>query len=93
MPDATLPVDDRLDVPDQENIAGLCDLVARIIRPSLCHNDEKAMIVLGRPGPVEVSEADLHIFRLVREAAVGRETMPRAFHVVGPAGISQVTKS
>ncbi len=24
---ATLPIDDRLDMPDQENITGLCDLV------------------------------------------------------------------
>jgi hypothetical protein len=55
---ATLPVDDRLDRPDKENIAGLCDLVGRLIRPPLCHDDEKAMIVLRRPGSAKISEAD-----------------------------------
>lgn len=48
---ATLPIDDRLDMPDQETITGLCDLVGSLIRPSPYHNDEKAMIVLRRrPG-------------------------------------------
>ena len=46
---ATLPVDDRLDMPDKEDIAGLCDLVGSLIRPPRCHDDERAMIVLRRP--------------------------------------------
>jgi hypothetical protein len=36
--------------------------------------------------------ADAYIFRLVRQAAVGRETAPWAFHVVGPDGIREVTE-
>jgi hypothetical protein len=89
---ATLPVDDRLDMPDKENIAGLCDLVGSLIRPPRCHDDERAMIVLRRPGPREISEADAHIFRLVRQAAACRETAPWAFHVGGPDGIREVTE-
>jgi hypothetical protein len=89
---ATLPIDDRLDMPDQENITGLCDLVGSLIRPSLCHDDEKAMIVLRRPGPAEISEADAYIFSLVRQAAVGRKTAPWTFHVVGPDGTREVTE-
>ena len=48
---AVLPVDDRLDMPDRESITGLCDLAGSLIGPPLCHDDEKAMIVLRRPGP------------------------------------------
>ena len=59
---AILPVDDSLDMPDKENIAGLCDLVGSLIRPPRCHDDERAMIVLRRPGSPEISEADAHIF-------------------------------
>ncbi len=89
---ATLPIDDRLDMPDKENITGLCDLVSSLIRPPRCHDDEKAMIVLRRPGPAELSKADAHIFSLVRQAAVGRETAPWAFYVVGQEGIREVTE-
>ena len=89
---AVLPVDDRLDMPDQENITGLCDLVGSLIRPPVCHDDEKAMIALRRPGPAEISEADAYIFRLVRQAVIGRETAPWTFHVVGPDGIREVTE-
>ncbi len=89
---AVLPVDDRLDVPDKESITGLCALVGRLMSRPLCHDDEKAMIVLRRPGPTEISEADAYIFRLVRQAAIGRETAPWAFHVVGPDGIREVTE-
>jgi len=49
----------------------------------VCDDDEKAMIVLRRPGPAEISEADAYIFRLVRQAAIGRETAPWTVHVVG----------
>ena len=89
---AVLPVDDRLDMPDRKSITGLCDLVGSLMRPSVCHDDEKAMIVLRRPGPTEISEADAYIFRLVRQAAIGRETAPWTFHVVGPDGIREVTE-
>jgi hypothetical protein len=32
----------------------------------VCHGDEEAMIVLRRPGLMEISEADAYIFRVVR---------------------------
>jgi hypothetical protein len=89
---AVLPVDDRLDLPDQELIADLCDLVGRLMSPSPCHADETAMILLRRPGPMEISEADAYIFRLVRQACAGRETAPWSFHVVGPGGVLEVTE-
>ena len=89
---AVLPVDDRLDMPDTESISGLCALVGSLMSPPPCHDDEKAMIVLRRPGSVEISEADAYIFRLVRQAAIGRETAPWTFHVVGPDGIREVTE-
>ena len=89
---ATLPIDDRLDMPDRECITGLCDFVGSLISPPRCHDDEKAMIVLRRPGLVEISEADAYIFRLVRQAAAGRETAPWTFHVVGPDGMREVTE-
>ena len=50
------------------------------------------MIVLRRRGSPQVSEADAHIFRQVRQAAARRETAPWAFHVAGPAGIREVTE-
>jgi hypothetical protein len=89
---ATLPIDDRLDMPDKENIAGLCDLVGSLIRPPLCHDDEKAMIVLRRPGSSKISEPDGYIFRLVRQAAIGRVTATWAFYLVGLDGIQEVTE-
>ena len=89
---ATLPVDDRLDMPDREDITGLCNLVGSLMRPPPCHDDEQAMIILHRPGPAEISEADAYIFALVRQAAIGRETAPWTFYVVGPDGIREVTK-
>jgi hypothetical protein len=67
-------------------------LVGSLMRPPVCHDHEKAMIVLRRPGPAEISEADAYIYRLVRQAAIGRETAPWTFHVVGPDGIQEVTE-
>lgn len=90
---ATLPVDDMLDLPNQEITTGLWDLAASLISPASCHRDERAMIVLRRPGSAEVSEADLEIFRLVRQAAVDRKTASWTFHVVGPGGMRQVTEA
>jgi hypothetical protein len=89
---ATLPVDNRLDMPDKGNITGLCDLVGSLIRPPLCHDDENAMIVLRRPGSVKISEADRHIFRLVRQASGGRVTASWTFYLVGPDGIREVAE-
>jgi hypothetical protein len=89
---AVLPVDNRQDLPDRKSISGLCDLVASLMRPPVRHDDEKATIVLRRPGPAEISEADAYIFGLVRQAASGRETAPWTFHAVGPDGIREVTE-
>jgi len=89
---AVLPVDDRLDMPDQETITGLCDLAGRLVGPPGCHSDEKAMIVLRRPGPPEISEADTAIFRLVRQGMADRETVPWRFYAVGPDGVREVTE-
>ena len=89
---ATLPVDDRMGMPERENITGLCDLVGSLIRPPLCHDNEKAMIVLRRHGSSKISEADRYIFRLVRPAVVGRETAPWAFYLVGPDGTRELTE-
>jgi hypothetical protein len=87
---AVLPVDGSLDIPDEEHIIGLCHLVGSLIRPPGCHPDEKAMVVLRRPGPPEISEADAYIFRLVRDAAAGLQTAPWAFYVVGPDGVCEL---
>ena len=89
---AVLPVDDSLGMPDDENLAGLCDLVGSLLRPPRCHDDEKAMIVLRRPESPEISEADAHTFAQVRQAVARRETAPWAFHVAGPAGTRDVTE-
>jgi hypothetical protein len=86
-----LPVDDRLGMPDRGNITGLCDLVGCLISTPPCHDDEKAMIVLRRPGPMQISEADTYIFRMVRQACADQKTAPWAFHVVGPDGRREVT--
>ena len=74
------------------SLPGLCDLVGSLIWPPLCHDGEKAMIVLRRPGPAEISEADTYIFGLVRQAAACRETAPWTFHVAGPDGTRDVTE-
>ena len=50
------------------------------------------MIVLRRPGSPEISKADAHIFRQVRQAAARQKTAPWAFHVAGPAGTREVTE-
>ena len=89
---AVLPVDDSLGMPDDENLTGLCDLIGSLLRPPRCHDDEKAMIVLRRPGSPEISEADAHIFAQVCQAVARRETAPWAFHVAGPAGTREVTE-
>ena len=89
---ATLPVEDSPGIAGEEGIAALCDLVGSLVRPPVCHEDEKAMIVLRRPGSAEISEADACIFRLVRRACAGRKTAPWAFYVVGASGVREVTE-
>ncbi len=79
-------------MPDRGNITGLCDLICNLISSPLCHDDEKAMIVLRRPGPVQITEADAYIFRMVRQACAGQQAAPWAFHVVGPGGTREITE-
>jgi hypothetical protein len=89
---ASLPVEDSLGMADEDGIAALCDLVGSLVRPPACHKDEKAMIVLRRPGSAEISEADACIFRLIRRACAGRKTAPWAFYMVGTGGMREVTE-
>jgi hypothetical protein len=88
---AVVPVDDRLDMGDPDNIASLCKLVAGLIGPSRCHEDEEALVVLRRPAPPEPTLADEHIFRLIREAAATRETARWSFFVTGPDGARELS--
>ena len=48
------------------------------------------MVVLRRPGPREVNDADKHIYRLIREAAPGLDTTPWSFHIATPDGASEL---
>jgi hypothetical protein len=89
---AVLPIDDRLGMPDRGNITGLCDMVGSLISPPVCHDDEKAMIVLHRPGSMQISEADAYIFRLVCQACAGQKAAPWTFHVVGSDGTREITE-
>jgi hypothetical protein len=83
---AVLPIDNRLDMGDPERIASECDLAASLIHPPGCHDDEEALVVLRRPAPPDPSPADLHIFRLMHEAAATHETAPWSFCITGPTG-------
>jgi hypothetical protein len=83
---AVLPVDDRLDKPDPDHIAHLCKMVGMGLTYPLSYANEEALVVLRRPAPAAISEADAYIFRLVCEAAVARGTAPWRFYVTGPDG-------
>ena len=83
---AVLPVDDRLDKPDPEHITRLAKIVAIGLTFPLSYANEEALVVLRRPAPAVISEADAYIFRLVCEAAAARETAPWRFYVTGPDG-------
>jgi hypothetical protein len=48
---ASLPLDNRLDMGDVDDIAFMCDLTASLIEPPGCHEDEEALVVLRRPAP------------------------------------------
>jgi hypothetical protein len=83
---AVLPVDSRLDKPDTEHITRLAKIVAIGLTFPLSYAREEALVVLRRPAPAEISEADACIFRVVCEAATARETAPWRFYVTGPEG-------
>ena len=85
-----LPVDDRLDLPEPDDIASWCDLLAHFIEHP--RREETALVVLRRPGSAEVSNADKYIYRVMRESAVGLQTAPWAFYVTGPDGVQRVTE-
>jgi hypothetical protein len=87
---AVVPMDNRLDMGDSDSIAVECDLVASLIAPPGCHDDEEALVILRRPAPPEPSPADEHIFRLIREAAATRETAPWSFFITGPGGAREL---
>src|SRR5260370_28154735 len=55
--------------------------------------DERALVVLRRPGSAEISDADKYVFRVMCEAAAGRKTAPCAFYVTGPERVQEVTET
>jgi hypothetical protein len=81
---AVLPVDDRLDMPAPEQARRVRDQVANCISRPHCRADEEALVVLRRPGPAVISQADAYLFRMVCEAVTGRETAPWTFYVTTP---------
>lgn len=87
---ASLPLDNRLDMGDVDDIAGMCDLTAGLIEPPGCHDGEEALVILCRPAPPDPSPADERIFRLIREAAATRETAPWSFFITGPDGAREL---
>lgn len=87
---AVVPVDNRLDMGDPDNIAGDCELVASLMGPPGCHEGEEALVVLRRPAPPDPSPGDERIFRLIREAAATRETAPWSFFITGPDGAREL---
>ena len=86
----SLPLDNRLDMGDVDDIARMCELAADLIGPPGCHDDEAALVVLRRPAPPVPSPADQRIFRLVRDAAATRETAPWSFFIAGPGGAREL---
>jgi hypothetical protein len=87
---AVLPVDDRLDLPEPDDIARWCDVLAHFMDHP--RDDETALVVLRRPGAAKISDADKYIFRVMCEATAGLQTMPWAFYATGPDGVQQVTE-
>jgi hypothetical protein len=83
-----LPVDDRLDLPEPDEIVSLCDLLAHFMEHPM--RDVTALVVLRRPGPAEISDADKYIFRVMCEAAARLQIMPWVFYVTTPDGVQQV---
>ena len=88
-----LPIDNRRHRPEPVAIADLCDFIALLIdRSGLASDDDMALVVLRRPGPARVSDADRYIFRLLCEAAARRDTIRWAFYVVTPPGIQKLER-
>ena len=87
---ASLPLDNRLDMGDADDVAFMCDLTASLIEPPGCHEGEEALVILRRPAPPDPSPADERIFRLIREAAATRETAPWSFFITGPGGAREL---
>jgi hypothetical protein len=79
---AVIPVDDKLTVPDPADTADLCRLIASCMRHPM-PGQEHALVVLRRPGPAKVSDADEYVFRTMAEA-VGHDTTPWTFYVTAP---------
>jgi hypothetical protein len=86
---AVMPVDDKLDMPDPDDIAGLCDLVALCMEHPM--PGERALVALRRPGTAGICDADEYIFRVMSEAVANRATVPWAFYVTGPDGVHEVS--
>ena len=72
------------------DIASWCDLLAHFMEHP--RREETALVVLRRPGPAEISNADKYIYRVMREAAAGLQTAPWAFYETEPNGVQQVTE-
>jgi len=87
---AVMPVDDKLDLPDPDNIAGLCDLAALCTEHPM--PGERALVALRRPGTAGICEADEYIFRVMSEAVANHDTVPWAFYVTGPDGVHELTR-
>lgn len=88
---AVMPVDNQIGMPDPQNIAGLAVLVANAVKPVWCRlPEDEALVVLRRPGPRAISDADWHIYRLIREAIAEREPVPWSFHVATPNGAREL---
>ena len=85
---AYFPFDSSLNLPDPDEIAVYCRVIASMMERPL--PDEIALVVLRRPGPVEISEADQYIFRVLCQAVAGRRTAPWWFYVTGPDGVRRV---
>jgi hypothetical protein len=73
-------------MPDTDRVTGLAEIIAISLSHPLCRADEDALVVLRRPAPAAISQADAYVFRLVCEAVACRKTAPWTFHVAGPDG-------
>ncbi|MGH3165914.1 MAG: hypothetical protein ACRDN0_08465 [Trebonia sp.] len=88
---AVMPVDNQIGMPDPKDIASLSGLVANAVNPVYYRTvEDEALVVLRRPGPRAVSDADRHIFRLIREAIAERDPVPWSFHVATPNGAQEL---
>jgi hypothetical protein len=88
---AVIPVDDEIGLPDPDDIAGWCDLLADFMTHPL--PAETAVIALRRPGTAGISPADEYIFHVMSEAAASRDTAPWVFFVTGPDGVRELPAS